>query len=103
MIDLFEPPQRESQLFDHPDGSRVVDLDAGHDPAQMELAEPEVDKGARGLGGQATSPAGRGQSERQRALAWNRTGLPDKRIDTAVPDVATIRLEYGGPARVSPR
>ena len=67
-MDLFEPPELEPQLLDHPDGCRVAGFDAGHDAAQAKLVEPEVDEGARGLGGQATSPVGRGQSERERAL-----------------------------------
>ena len=96
-IDSFEPPQRESQLLDHADGGPVADLDAGHDAAQMEIAEPEVDEGACGLGGQATSPVGRSQSESERALSRNRAGLPEMGIDATVPDVAAARLENGGP------
>lgn len=63
----------------------------------MELAEPEIDEGARGLGGQATSPIGGNQSEAERALSWNGTRFSKMGIDAAVPDVAAVRLEDGGP------
>src|SRR5258708_4107716 len=49
------------------------------------------------LGGQATTPIGARQIERERSLPWNWFAPSEMRIDATVSDVAVIRFEDGGP------